>query len=375
MSSIKTKKVKDGSLVWHVRYTYQGCERTRSIGRVRREDAKREQNRVDQCLLEGKDPDQTSPLRLAKQKPDPVEQPQIVTLQDALAMYDKYVSVNGRNKPSTLKSKRRCFGTVPNRLLSKPLIEIGKFDLENWLIEYGQTRDTGTVSMANAYMTTVFNWCIDFDMLTKSPMKSIKKSPVEQQAIKTLTETQAVELLKIAEGNFYRAVFIALNFGLRSGEIIRLTWDDVVEEDGSIRVAARGNKTRTGRAVPAPSPEVMDKILSWKSSDSLPTDQVVPYSTTYYISRRFREIRRAKGWPDGLTFHSTRHTYITRLQTSGVQIAMVARLAGHSSVHVTEKYYTHFAPDDLKQAASRLNYRSGGKPGESRQEISLTGAA
>jgi len=375
MSSIKTRKAKDGSLIWHVRYTYQGTERTKSIGRVRKEDAKREQSRVDLCLLEGKDPDLTSPLRLVKLKPEPVEEPKVITLRGALEKYDKYVSVNGRNQPSTLKSKRRCFGTVPKNLLEKPVAEVEKFDLENWLIEYGQTREPGTVNMANAYMTAVFNWCIDFDMLTKSPMKAIKKAPVEQQPIKALTESQAVELLEMTEGNFHKSVFIALNFGLRSGEIIRLTWEDIDAEHGCIRVVAKRNKTRKARVVPAPNDEVMQKILSWKMHDSLPTDQVVTYKSNNFISAKFRRIRKANGWPEGLSFHSTRHTYITRLQTSGVQIAMVSRLAGHSSVHVTEKYYTHFAHDDLKQAASRLKYGGGGRETENGRETHLTEAA
>lgn len=149
-----------------------------------------------------------------------------------------------------------------------------------------------------------------------------------------------------------------MHFGLRSGEIIRLTWNDVSEEHNSIRVVAEGNKTHQERIVPSPSKEVIRTILSWKTPDNNHGDQVIPYKNNCFLSNKFRQIRRANGWSEELTFHSTRRTYLTRLQLCGVPLAMAKELAGHSNVHVTEKYYSQFPRPEIARAVSRLSYDS-----------------
>ncbi|MEL4382892.1 tyrosine-type recombinase/integrase, partial [Shewanella algae] len=39
--------------------------------------------------------------------------------------------------------------------------------------------------------------------------------------------------------------------------------------------------------------------------------------------------------------HSARHTFISTLQAKGVEIGLVAKLAGHANPNVTISYYTH----------------------------------
>ncbi|NQS99158.1 MAG: tyrosine-type recombinase/integrase [candidate division Zixibacteria bacterium] len=47
------------------------------------------------------------------------------------------------------------------------------------------------------------------------------------------------------------------------------------------------------------------------------------------------------------SFHTLRHTYASHLLMYGVNIFIVSRWMGHSSVRVTEKHYGHLIPETV----------------------------
>jgi integrase len=55
-----------------------------------------------------------------------------------------------------------------------------------------------------------------------------------------------------------------------------------------------------------------------------------------------------------LRFHDLRHTFATRLVLSGIDLATVSKLLGHSSIHMTMRY-SHPTPEALKSAVSVLD--------------------
>jgi len=55
-----------------------------------------------------------------------------------------------------------------------------------------------------------------------------------------------------------------------------------------------------------------------------------------------------------LRFHDLRHTFATRLVLSGIDLATVSKLLGHSSIHMTMRY-SHPTPEALKKAVDALN--------------------
>ena len=61
-----------------------------------------------------------------------------------------------------------------------------------------------------------------------------------------------------------------------------------------------------------------------------------------------------------VSFHTLRHTFATRLVLSGIDIATVSKLLGHSSIHMTMRY-SHPTPEALKSAVSALDTPKSGK--------------
>ena len=56
-----------------------------------------------------------------------------------------------------------------------------------------------------------------------------------------------------------------------------------------------------------------------------------------------------------ITFHGLRHTGISHMIARGFQAQIISRKVGHSSVQVTDAYYSHFFEDEFKQAANSMS--------------------
>jgi integrase/recombinase XerD len=70
---------------------------------------------------------------------------------------------------------------------------------------------------------------------------------------------------------------------------------------------------------------------------------------------KFRRWARHVGLPKGISPHSLRATFACHLIEQGVDIYVVSRLLGHSSVKVTEKHYLALDPRHVQQAVNRLD--------------------
>lgn len=74
---------------------------------------------------------------------------------------------------------------------------------------------------------------------------------------------------------------------------------------------------------------------------------------------RIRQILKQAGVKG--SSHQFRHTFATDLLTKGVSIELVSKWLGHSSVRVTESFYSHFTENRIQAASNVLRelYRSG----------------
>ena len=70
-------------------------------------------------------------------------------------------------------------------------------------------------------------------------------------------------------------------------------------------------------------------------------------------SHQHTRLRRVLRLPDDFVVHSFRHTMLTRLGGAGVDVFTIKRIAGHSSVTVSEKY-VHPSPEFIERAFERL---------------------
>jgi integrase len=72
----------------------------------------------------------------------------------------------------------------------------------------------------------------------------------------------------------------------------------------------------------------------------------------HYPSQQFRLMRDAIGLPSDCVLHSTRHTFCTRLGNAGADAFTIQKLAGHSSIVISQRYV--HSDREAKQSAIRL---------------------
>ena len=78
----------------------------------------------------------------------------------------------------------------------------------------------------------------------------------------------------------------------------------------------------------------------------------VTHSALPEVDRRFSKVARRLGLPDGVTFHSLRHTHATWLLQGGADMRTVQERLGHARVGTTLEVYGHVMPG-RDQAAAR----------------------
>ena len=88
-------------------------------------------------------------------------------------------------------------------------------------------------------------------------------------------------------------------------------------------------------------------MLLWQSHRLGEPCTIEHFRKKYLRAIRNLPIRR-------LTPHCCRHTYITWLQRRGVPVDIIARLAGHTNIGVTD-VYLHTSKDTLSQAVEKLS--------------------
>jgi len=158
-------------------------------------------------------------------------------------------------------------------------------------------------------------------LLPENPSRQVFLS---KEQIKSLAEAQGNEQVKAA-------IYIAAYTGLRSGEILALTDDDV--KGGVIHV--RTSKSGKPRMVP-----IIPLVRKWL--DYLPIG-VHASTLSHAVSRSL----------PGVRFHDLRHSCASLLLAVGVDLYTISKILGHSSIQMTQRY-SHLETKALKKAMAKL---------------------
>lgn len=223
--------------------------------------------------------------------------------------------------------------------------------------------------LSSAYEYAIENSYIKDNPVLKSKMPSFAHSI--KSDVPEYSAEQVRKLLLFAKENdshIYIFLLLALYTGLRKGELLALTWDDVDYDKKLLRV----NKSRTGsrKAITAqittPKTEssnrkipLNDTVLEalkaekkrqnehaeilgngYDKSHSFIVRTVLgkPYVNLSAINRVVNRLTENAGLPH-CTIHGFRHSVASILDDNGVPIQDISVLLGHESVQTTERIY------------------------------------
>ena len=174
---------------------------------------------------------------------------------------------------------------------------------------------------------------------------------------------------------------MALETGMRQGEILALQWSagDLRQGDVQVLRSARyypgdgivmgATKTHRSRRHVALAASTTDQLKSHKAAQNehrlawgkawtdndlvFPGPLGEPYPARD-VSRRFSTIVR-KAHLEPLRFHDLRHTAASLMLRSGIGPKIVSDRLGHATVAFTLDTYAHVLPDQQKDAAEALS--------------------
>lgn len=189
--------------------------------------------------------------------------------------------------------------------------------------------------------------------------------PEEEEPWDYLTEDEQDRLEAQLDDTLDRdcMIIIALDTGMRDGEIRAMTWGNIdlkakqiwVKHSLTCKGKLGPTKNRKHRMIPMT--ERVAKILTRQRAKTLLagdwvwTEEGKPYKTNK-ILRRLRSRLRLAGMRE-IRVHDLRHTFASRLVQRGVSLQVVKELLGHSRIKETERY-AHLAPEQHAEAVAAL---------------------
>lgn len=166
----------------------------------------------------------------------------------------------------------------------------------------------------------------------------IKRLPEHNARDVTLSLDQVRILAEHASDQVAAAIWIALYTGMRRGEILAMQSADIGK--ASITVRAGNTKTLKTRVVPIAGP-----LRAHLAKVPLKINQEG-------LKSGFRHARERAGMP-WVTFHDLRRSCGTLMIEAGVDIYVVSKVLGHSSVAVTQARYAHLQIDRMAEGLQR----------------------
>ena len=149
-------------------------------------------------------------------------------------------------------------------------------------------------------------------------------------------------------------VLVALNTGMRRGEIFNLRWSAVDFAKASVEVAGPGAKSGKTRHIPLNN-EAKGVLQRWRKQSGASDGLVFPGNG----GARLTNVNH--GWEslvkraelDNFRFHDCRHHFASRLIMEDVPLNTVRELLGHSDISMTLRY-AHLAPEHKAEAVAKL---------------------
>ena len=202
----------------------------------------------------------------------------------------------------------------------------------------------------------------EWGLLKKCP--KIKILPGERSRDFVITEEMLERMLahEKCTPTLNALIPFLIDTGLRLSEALALTWMNVGLDPkpgasmGWVQVV-NGKSKYAKRHVPLTqrAHNILETLKQQKKGYLLFSGKRknTPLSR-HWASEQFRELRIYIGLSDDCVIHSCRHTFCTRLGEAGAEAFTIQKLAGHSSVLISQRY-THPSPERLEMAVAKMS--------------------
>jgi integrase len=269
-------------------------------------------------------------------------------------LFDKFVRIywdnHGRHKRSAERD-RWALRPAAKFLGGKRLDRITTADVLAYREARMKRLSNGTVNRDVALLKKMFNLAIDMGYIHSNPARSKSLKPLkEPEVARVISVEEEAKIVRAAEPRIRPFIVVAVETGMRRGEILGLDWRDVDWRNHRVRVANRPDApTKSGKERWVPM--TLRARETFRELGPKPAGSIFGGSRDT-IWRHWKRAAKGAGM-EKLRLHDLRHTCCTRAVEAGVPMFVLQEWMGHSSLETTRKYYS-VAENHLRDAADRM---------------------
>lgn len=282
-------------------------------------------------------------------------------------MIDRYIKHEIPQKPKSSRVYlqqliwwKDRIGSYTLDAVTAPLIVECRDSLVGAPIKGGKTRTGAT---ANRYLAALSH-CVsvaikEWGWLETNPLGKVNRAKEPKGRVRFLEVDERTKLLEACRSSrnkqLYLIVLLAISTGARQGEILGLTWDDVMFD--SRRIVLRDTKNTETRAVPLVGP-AFDLLKEHSRVRRLDTKLVFPregiQGNRPISIRESWERAVEKAGIENFKFHDLRHTCASYLAMNGATLAEIAEILGHKTLQMVKRY-AHLSDQHVSSVVERMN--------------------
>ncbi len=275
-----------------------------------------------------------------------------ITISEFGQQYLEYAKANKRSwlrDEQIMKHLNAFFG-------STLLTDLGPLFIERYKLDRMQVVAPATVNREIGLLKHLFNLAEQWGIYRgRNPVKRVKFLAENNLQFRSVTQEEEARLLARCSPYLQDLVTFAIHTGLRLGDILNLKWEEVdIGQDG-IRFLVQ--KTRRILELPLNN-EAARVVRAWHG---MRKSRYVFYNpeTGDQFKDLWLGLRKAcrKAGLNGVTWHTFRHTFASRLTHGGADLVTVKELLGHANITTTMRY-AHTNRNAKKHAVRLLEAHS-----------------
>lgn len=249
---------------------------------------------------------------------------------------------------STLRNHNMVYNRL-GKLGDMPINKIKAAHLQKWM----NAIDLKPSSKGKLKSTLgmVFEYATQNDIVSKNYAKFIKIEEKVEKTGSVFTDKEIKTLWEHSNDVIARILLILIYTGLRIGEMLDMTKDDIHLDE---QYMVGGSKTEAGRdrVIPIHNdiiPLVKEQLGDNKWFIQNTRGNAVPYPNLSVRTHKYLESLNMHH-----RFHDTRKTAISLMHSAGIPIETIKIIVGHAGYDVTTKVYLYKNKHELVETINRL---------------------
>lgn len=233
----------------------------------------------------------------------------------------------------------------------KYLYEITPLMVEKYKAERLKNVSPATVNREMNVLKNIFTKAVEWKNLTENTIKKVKLLRTKNRRLRYLESEEITKLIENSAKHLKPIIIVALNTGMRRGEIFGLKWQNIDIKRGIIYLL----DTKNGEKRELPMNDAVKKALIGVRKNPISSYVFCnPNGKPYQDTKRAFHTALNKAGIKNFRFHDLRHTFASQLVMLGVDLNTVRELLGHKTIEMTLRY-SHLSPSHKKRATDLLS--------------------